>query len=73
MGSFLPVVDLGAGMTAKSISASSHVCAVRNDDSIVCWGESGTYGKLGVGSTNHVGDEAGEMGESLVPVDLGSL
>lgn len=46
MGDALPPVDLGAGHTAKSISAGElHTCVIRDDDKVVCWGtEEGVAG-----------------------------
>ena len=43
----------------------------KDDDSLKCWG-SGSYGRLGQGSVEHIGDNPGEMGDSLPPVDLGA-
>ncbi len=69
MGDTLPVVDLGAGRTATSISAGGgHTCAVLDDGSVRCWG-SRALG-LGVGAPR--GDEPGEMGAALPGVDLGT-
>jgi len=73
MGDNLSAVDLGTGRFAKSISAYSHVCVVLDNDAIKCWGENGTYGKLGFGDTNNRGDAASEMGDFLGTVDLGPL
>ena len=52
-------VDLGAGHTAKSVSAGGrHTCAVLDDDSLKCWGNNAHCyntqcggGQLGVGDT----------------------
>ena len=41
-----------------------------DDDSLKCWG-SGSYGRLGLGSTSHMGDDPDEMGDSLPAIDLG--
>ena len=70
MGDNLPTVDLGSGKKASSISAGySHTCALLNDLSVACWGGNGE-GALGIGSTDHVGDSSGEMGDSLQAADL---
>ena len=72
MGDALPAVNLGTGVTARSISCGEyHACVVLSDDSLKCWG-SNAYGQLGLGDTNDRGDAAGEMGDSLAKVNLGS-
>jgi alpha-tubulin suppressor-like RCC1 family protein len=77
MGDALPVVDLGTDeddnkLTAKSVSAGfQHTCAVLSDDTIKCWGYNAN-GQLGQGNTDNIGDGAGEMGDALVAVDLGT-
>lgn len=44
-------VNLGAGRSAKSVSAGhQHTCAVLDNDSIKCWGEN-YFGSLGIGTT----------------------
>lgn len=71
MGDALPTVDLGSGLTALSITAGSgQTCALLNNGSIKCWGGNG--GGLGLGDTNGRGDELGEMGDALPPVNLGT-
>jgi hypothetical protein len=50
------------------VAGSSHTCALRNDGSVVCWGNNG-FGQLGTGSTANVG---GTPGYSLTAVSLGS-
>jgi alpha-tubulin suppressor-like RCC1 family protein len=68
MGDSLPAVALGAGRTALQITVGSqHSCALLDNYSVKCWGR-GTYGQLGIGSTATIGDDAGEMGDSLVAV-----
>ena len=62
-------VNLGAGRTAKAISAGgSHTCAILDNDSVRCWGENG-LGQLGYANTNDIGDN--EAPGSAGPVDLG--
>ena len=62
-------VDLGAGRTAKAITAGdNHTCALLDDGSVRCWGL-GQLGQLGYGNTNSIGDN--ESPASVGPVDLG--
>ena len=53
------VVNLGSGRTAKAISAaSSHTCAILDDDTLKCWGR-GAFGMLGYGDeTSRTAPEA---------------
>ena len=53
-----------------------HTCVVGHDTSVLgfgdrmkCWGI-GDMGQLGIGNTQDMGDEDGEMGEDLPFVDL---
>lgn len=72
MGDSLTVVDLGTGRTAVQLSAATfNVCALLDNGSVKCWGYN-TNGELGQGHSNHIGDGAGEMGDSLVVTDLGT-
>ncbi len=67
-GSVGPVY-LGAGRTAKAISAGgAHTCAVLDDGSVRCWGF-GYDGRLGYNNTYNVGDV--QTPGSVSPVDLG--
>ncbi len=76
LGDSLPVVNIGTGRTAKMIVAgSTFACAIRDDNSTVCWGSNSQH-QLGRGGTNtapnnRIGDASGEMGDSLVAVSLG--
>ena len=68
----LKAVDLGSGVKAKAVSAGGyHTCALLTDGKVKCWG-SGQQGKLGQGNTDTLGDEAGEMGDKLKAIDLGT-
>lgn len=49
----------------------NHTCAITDDGKMKCWGEN-RYGQLGLGDSNHRGDEPNEMGEKLPLVDLGT-
>ncbi|MFN3217003.1 MAG: hypothetical protein ACE367_10945 [Acidimicrobiales bacterium] len=71
MGRNMRLVDVGPGLTATAIAAGDdHTCALLDDGSVKCWGNNGR-GRLGIGDTFHRGDQVGEMGADLLPVDLG--
>ena len=72
MGDNLPTVDLGTGRTATALAASRrHICALLDDHTVKCWGDNGS-GRLGQGDTTDRGDQPGEMGDNLTPVNLGT-
>jgi len=78
MGDALAAVDLGTGLTAKSVYCApyAYTCALLCDDTIKCWGK-GNYGQLGQGNTAKIGDGldsngASEMGNALDVIDLGN-
>jgi alpha-tubulin suppressor-like RCC1 family protein len=72
MGDNLPAVDLGPGaLPVAVVSGEEHVCALLADGAVKCWGHN-DFGQLGIGTDLDVGDEAGEMGESLQAVSLGT-
>ena len=72
MGDNLPAIDLGTDRTAVAIAVgSSHVCVVLDNGTVKCWG-SNSSGQLGQGDTDHRGDDAGEMGDNLQAIDLGT-
>lgn len=72
MGDALPFVDLGAGRTVKAVAAGTfHACAVLDNNRVKCWGYN-TSGELGLGDTATRGTGAGEMGDALPYVDLGT-
>ncbi|MFM2308798.1 MAG: hypothetical protein RLY87_919 [Chloroflexota bacterium] len=72
IGSGLPTINIG--QTVKYIAAgeSNTTCAIRADDKTVCWG-SGNNNLLGTGlGIANMGDQSGEMGSALTPIDFGS-
>jgi len=63
-------VDLGAGRTAKAISAGgAHTCAILDNGGVRCWGYGGN-GRLGYANTHAIGDN--ETPGSMGPVNLGA-
>ena len=65
-------IDLGTGRTAVAIAAGGyHSCAVLDDGTAKCWGANAS-GNLGQGDTATRGDGAGEMGDNLDPIELGT-
>jgi alpha-tubulin suppressor-like RCC1 family protein len=67
-----PAIDLGTGRTAVAISAGDlHTCALLDNASVKCWG-SGGNGRLGTGDTNDRGIDVNEMGDALLPINLGA-
>eukprot|EP01083_Nonionella_stella_P244902 851933_1 len=72
MGDNLPEIDFGSNFTPKQIATGwSHACAVSTTNEAKCWGYN-SQGQLGYSDTNRRGDDAGEMGDNLLPLDLGS-
>ncbi len=72
MGDNLPAVNLGTSLTATAITAGNHhTCALLGNGQVKCWGNN-EFGQLGLGDTNRRGDGAGEMGDNLPAVSLGS-
>lgn len=72
MGDNLPFVDLGAGRNATALTAGeAHTCALLDDGSVKCWGK-GFFGQTGLEQWHSVGQAPGQMGDSLLPLDLGT-
>ncbi len=72
MGDNLSYADLGDGKTATELALGLyHTCALLNDKTVKCWGYN-NVGQLGQDHTNNLGDETGEMGDSLATVSLGA-
>ena len=73
MGDALNPIDLGSGRAAKAVATGDkHTCAILDDNTVKCWGDS-NVGQIGAGQRlADVGDEMGEMGDALNPIELGS-
>eukprot|EP01083_Nonionella_stella_P279192 949780_1 len=72
MGDNLPHVDLGIHFISKFLTAGYyHSCALSIANTVKCWGYN-AMGQLGIGDTNTRGDEANEMGDHLLEIDLGT-
>eukprot|EP01083_Nonionella_stella_P173427 598183_1 len=72
MGNYLPEVDLGASFQPVAIIAGgTRTCALSSSNTMKCFGWN-NYGQLGYGDTNNRGDGAGEMGDKLPEIDLGT-
>jgi Regulator of chromosome condensation (RCC1) repeat len=72
MGDNLPTVDLGTGRTAKRLTAGRYAtCAILDDDEVKCWGVGFLVGPDS-NATGEVGDQPGEMGDNLPPINLGA-
>ena len=72
MGDNLIAIDLGTDFNVSSIHCGGyHVCALSSVSDMKCWGR-GLHGQLGLGDLQHRGDDAGEMGDALPVIDLGT-
>jgi alpha-tubulin suppressor-like RCC1 family protein len=71
MGDNLPFIGLGTDWQTKNIwGGSGHFCAHLLSGKIKCWGFN-QLGQLGIGTINHVGSKADDMGDNLKAIDLG--
>ncbi len=65
-------IDLGTGRTATAIAAGAYItCALLDNASVKCWGNN-NIGELGIGTTDDMGNNTGEMGDNLPSIDLGT-
>ncbi|MEW6775332.1 MAG: tandem-95 repeat protein, partial [Bdellovibrionota bacterium] len=75
-GTLEPLLDrplrvVASGGVAGIGVGEKHACALFPQGQVKCWGGNG-YGQLGVGDSLSRGDQAGEMGVNLPPVNLGT-
>eukprot|EP01084_Bolivina_argentea_P317632 550745_1 len=72
MGDNLLTIDLGNGFNVTQITLGEyHTCALSEYSSVKCWGYN-VLGQLGYGDTTNRGDVSNEMGDNLMPIDLGN-
>jgi len=64
--SSVPPIPLG-GPVKHIASGSYHVCALMNDDGVRCWGYN-SYGELGYGHTDYLGDNEAVLDAGLVDI-----
>ena len=70
MGNFLPFVQLGTGANVTQVSVGlEHTCVLLSTSEVKCFGRN-DFGQLGLGTTEDIGDESGEMGDNLRSVML---
>ncbi|MFC1643163.1 RCC1 domain-containing protein, partial [Myxococcota bacterium] len=70
LGSHLPSINLGVDRWAQSVAvAPQHVCALRDDGQVACWGSS-KHGQLGLENIEAVRITSDSFGSALKPVDL---
>ena len=72
MGDSTAAIALGSGRSARAISAgANHACALLDNYTVKCWGDN-SYGQLGQGSLNNIGDGIGASVSATEAIDLGS-
>ncbi|NOT78266.1 MAG: hypothetical protein HOP07_04610 [Bacteriovoracaceae bacterium] len=78
MGTNLPFVNLGTGLSAQKISAGNggdNTCALMNNGRVKCWGYGSNWnepGYMGYGHSNNIGDQVADMGDNLPYISLGT-
>ena len=71
MGDYLHLVDLGDFNVTQIGSGADYMCAINDNYEMKCWGRN-DRGMCGYGTTDDIGDDAGEMGDDLPIIDLGT-
>ena len=68
VGDSMAYVALPTGSSVTSMAlGTAHTCVLFSDGNVTCWGDN-AYGQLGIGSTDDIGDDSGEMGDSLTNI-----
>jgi alpha-tubulin suppressor-like RCC1 family protein len=71
MGDNLTAIDLN-GAATRITAGDGFTCALMSGGSVKCWGE-GSFGALGKGNLNDLGDGPNEMGSNLGVIDLNGV
>jgi alpha-tubulin suppressor-like RCC1 family protein len=70
MGDSLATLSFEDQMSVFKLSGGGlHNCAILENEELKCWGYN-SYGQLGIGNTNQIGDEVNEMGNYLATTRL---
>lgn len=70
MGLSLPFVELGKlARVAQVAVGATHACVLLENGAVKCWGKN-SFGQLGIGSRNSVGDLPASMGGALAETRL---
>lgn len=71
-GDNLPVVELGSGMKVIDVALGEyHTCVIITGNIVKCFGYNG-LGQLGQGNKVNLGTLSTQMGDALLPLNLGS-
>jgi alpha-tubulin suppressor-like RCC1 family protein len=69
MGLSLPQIDFSSDPAQRIVLGDAMSCVTTRSGVVKCWGQN-AVGELGVGHLRPVGDEPGEMGRALEPVQI---
>ena len=70
----IPAVNLGTGVSVVDVAlGTSYACAILDHggvNKIKCWGSNNSYGRLGYGNGDSLGDSPTEIGDNLPFIDF---